>query len=283
MARTHKTLLLKVLLALSLWPSLSGISSYYYSMTPIKGGRIALSSFCTVALDIDPNITSAINGGSVSDGDAVSSYVERSANGDTWSESGTNRLTWKQNIINGRGVFRVDPTAGQRLKSSARQLLTAGSAFTIIADVYLNSFDQAYKYFGSFKGASGSASPSIAFSTNASYKDLYFGADVTWMVNRWTTISSITGAWKLIIVRYTGGTATSGSSYEAYSGSSQLTRTGTSGNDGDATYNLVGAYKTASNPYGWNGDIGRFVVCSNDIGSSGVTTAAAWNLQEYNF
>lgn len=250
----------------------------------VGNSQLALSSFCTVALDINPNITSAINGGTVSDGDSVSSYTEQSSNADSWTETTTNRPTWKQSILNGKGIFRFNPATQQRLKSSARQLITAGSAFTIYAVVYLTSFDQPYKYFGSFKGASGAASPSIAFSSNASYLDMFFGSDTTWAVNRWTTISSPTGAWKWIAIRYNGGTATTQSNYIGYNAGALLTRTGASGNDGDATYNLIGTYKASVHSYGWNGDIARYVLCSNDVGATGVTTSfAAYNLQEYAF
>lgn len=268
------------LFLIMLIPTILGNSWFY-----IPGSStLSLSSFCTVSLDINPGLTSSINGGSVSDGDSISTIVDQSSNAESWTESGTNRPIWKANILNGKGVIRVDPSAGQRLKSSARTLITAGSAFTIYAVIYLTSFDQQYKYFASFKGATSGASPSIAFSSNAGFKDLFFGSDTTWSVNRWTTISSPTGAWKWIAVRYNGGTATTQSNYFGYNAGSVLTRTGISGNDGDATNNLIGAYKTASNPYGWKGDIARFVLCSNDVGASGVTTSfAAYNLQEYNF
>lgn len=250
----------------------------------IGNSQLQLSSFCTVSLDINPNVTSSINSGSVSDGDSITSITDQSSNAEVWGETGTNRPTWKANILNGRGVIRIDPSTQQRLKSSARTLVSAGSAFTIYAVIYLTSFDQQYKYFASFKGASSGASPSVAFSSNAGFKDLFFGADTTWSVNRWTTISSPTGAWKWIAIRYNGGTATTQSNYFGYNAGAALTRTGITGNDGDASNNLIGAYKTASNPYGWNGDIARFVLCSNDVGDSGVTSSfAAYNLQEYNF
>ncbi len=258
-------------------PVLLGNSWFYVS------GSASLPNAANIILDMDGNATAGMNGGSVSDGDAITTYVERSSNAESWSESGTNRLIYKASILNGKGVFRIDPSQGQRLKSSARTLVSAGSAFTLYAVVYLTSFDQQYKYFGSFKGAASGSSPSIAFSSNAGFKDLFFGCDTTWMVNRWTTISSPTGAWKQIVLRYTGGSATSGSSYEAYNAGASLTRTGISGNDGDATYNLFGAYKTASNPYGWNGDIARFVLWNVDVGSGGISTIAAYNLQEYGF
>jgi len=258
-------------------PVIMGNSWFYVS------GSAALPNAANIILDMDGNATAGMNGGSVSDGDAISTYVERSSNAESWTESGTNRPTYKAGILNGKGVFRIDSSQQQRLKSSARTLVSAGSAFTLYAVLYLNSFDQAYKYFGSFKGAAAGSSPSMAFSSNAGYKDLFFGCDTTWMVNRWTTISSPTGSWKQIVIRYTGGTATSGTSYEAYSGGSNLTRTGVSGNDGDATYNLFGAYKTTSNPYGWNGDVARFVLWNVDVGSGGVSSIATYNLQEYGF
>lgn len=267
------------LMLLATIPLLMGNSWFY-----IGTSTLSLSSFCTVALDINPNISSAVNSGTPSDGDAVTSYVEQSSNGDTWGETGSNRPTWQTNELNGKAVFEFDSTAEQRLKSSARQLVTAGSAFTLYAVLYLTSFNQPYKYFGSFEGATSGASPSVAFSSNAGFKDLFFGSDTTWSVNRWTTISSPTGAWNWIAIRYNGGTATTQSNYIAYNLGAALTRTGVTGNDGDATFNLVGAYKTASNIYGWHGKIARYVLCSNDVGASGVTTSfAAYNLQEYNF
>jgi len=258
-------------------PVIMGNSWFYAS------GSVSLPNAANIILDMDGNATAGMNGGSVSDGDAISTYVERSSNAESWTESGTNRPTYKASILNGKGVFRIDSSQQQRLKSSARTLVSAGSAFTIYAVLYLNSFDQQYKYFGSFKGAASGSSPSMAFSSNAGYKDMFFGCDTTWMVNRWTTISSPTASWKQIVIRYTGGSATSGTSYEAYNGGSNLTRTGVTGNDGDATYNLFGAYKTGSNPYGWNGDIARFVLWNVDVGSGGVSTIASYNLQEYAF
>lgn len=258
-------------------PLLMGSSWFFVS------GGVSLPNAANIILDMDGNATAGMNGGSVSDADPISTYVERSSNAESWTESGTNRLIYKANILNGKGVFRINPSAQQRLKSSARTLISAGSAFTLYAVVYLNSFDQQYKYFGSFKGAASNSSPSIAFSSNAGFKNLFFGADNTWMVARWTTISSPTGGWKQIVLRYNGGTATSASNYEAYNAGSSLTRTSISGNDGDATYNLFGAYKTASNPYGWNGDIARFVLWNTDVGSGGVSSIAAYNLQQYGF
>lgn len=247
-------------------------------------GGVTIPNSANIILDMDGNATAGMNSGSVSDGDALSTYVERSTNAESWTESGSNRLTYKANILNGKGVFRIDPTASQRLKSSARTLVATNTAFTIYAVMNLTGgFDQAYKYFASFKGASGASSPSMGFSTNAGYKDFFWGCDTSWLVMRFTTISSPATGWKWVVLRYNGSGATTSSNYTAYNAGSSLTTTTVSGNDGDATYNLFGAYKTASNPYGWNGDIARFVLWNVDIGSGGVTTLASYNLQEYAF
>lgn len=248
------------------------------------GGVTALPNLANVVLDLDGNATAGMNGGSISDGDPISTYVERSTNAESWTESTTHRLTYKANILNGKGVFRIDPSTEQRLKSSARTLVASGSPFTIYAVLNLSGgFDQAYKYFFTTKGASGVSSPSMGFSTNASYKDFFWGCGTTFMVLRFTTIASPATGWKWIVLRYNGSGATTSSNYAAYNAGSVLTTTTTAGNDGDGTYNILGAYKTASNPYGWNGDIARLVMWDTDIGSGGVTTLTTVNSEQYAF
>lgn len=280
---TRRNVLLGVL-TLLLFPSFIGSASYYY-LTPLKviAGNV-LPNTGNITRDMNPQITTAFNGGSIADGDAISSYVDQSVNADSYTNTSTKRPTFKTNIVNGKNVFRFAAANQQNLLSSARTLLATNTPFTYYVVFNLSSFDQVYKFISSFKGASAAASPSLGVSTNASFKDFYFGCDGGgWMVWRATTISSIAGNWKYVVIRYNGSGASTIGNYAGSSNGSSLTLTSTTGNDGDATYNVFGGYKSTSSVYNFNGDIAREVLWNVDVGTSGVSQIASYNLATYGF
>lgn len=235
-----------------------------------------LPNSLTMSLWLDANYTPSINSGSPANTDPITAWVDRSPNAVTYSQATSGkRPTYATNQQNGRPAISFSNASQQNLTETTINTVSAGSAFTICVVAKLSSFAQPYMYMAVFKAAS--SNPSMALSTNASYKDMFFGDDTSasnkFAVNRFTTISNTTG-WNGYQIFYNGSGSTTASNYSGAVNSTSLTRTGTSGNDG-ATKNIVGSYKD-SVIYNWNGYIGEVMVFSSQLTGSDLT-----NLQTY--
>lgn len=235
-----------------------------------------LPSDLTISLWLDANRPSSINAGSPTTGDAVSTWVDRSPNAVSYTQgTGSKQPTWNTAIVNSKPALLFSAASQQNLTESTINTVAIGTACTVVIVAKLSSFDQAYKYMVCLKAVS--SNPSMALSSNASFKDMFFGDDVSainrWAVNRWTTISTPT-SWHYYQVFYNGSGASTASNYTGSVDTTALTRTVTAGNDG-ATKNIVGSYKDNS-VYNWNGYIAEVIVFSSQLTGSNLT-----NLQNY--
>lgn len=230
----------------------------------------------TMSLWLDANYTPSINSGAPANTDPITAWVDRSPNAVTYAQGTSGkRPTYATNQQNGRPAISFSNASQQNLTETTINTVSAGAAFTICVVAKLSSFSQAYMYMACFKASS--SNPSMALSTNASYKDMFFGDDVSasnkFSVNRFTTISGTT-SWHGYQIFYNGSGSNTATNYTGAYDSTSLTRTTTSGNDG-ATKNIIGSYKD-SVIYNWNGQIGEVMVFSSQLTGSDLT-----NLQTY--
>lgn len=277
----RKTTLLS-LLGLLFFPAITGNATYYYALTPMRSSRAALPAQANIVLKLEAFTTSTVNAGSPVDNDAVSTWTDQSSNAASYTQSTTSQKpTFKTNQINGKPALLFANASDQKLTSSTGTLVSTGSGFTIVPVVKHTSFPVAYNYFFNAKGASTASSPSAGFSSNASFKDLFFGCDTTYTVSRWTTLNNINTAWRYVVIQYNGSGAATGSNYNALDGTSALTRAATSGNDGDNTVNIIGGYKSASSLYSWEGYIAAFYIWNKKLDSSELSQLATFMTQEF--
>lgn len=235
-----------------------------------------LPSSLTMSLWLDANYTPSINSGAPANTDPITAWVDRSPNAVTYAQSTSGkRPTYATNQQNGRPAISFSQASQQNLTETTINTVATGTAFTIVVVAKLTSFVQAYMYMACFKSAT--SNPSMALSTNASYKDMFFGDDVSasnkYAVNRFTTISNLT-SWHGYQIFYNGSGSNTASNYTGSVDSTALTRTASSGNDG-ATKNIIGSYKD-SVIYNWDGQIGEVMVFSSQLTGSNLT-----NLQTY--
>lgn len=229
---------------------------------------------------LQANRQSSINSGAPADNDAVGTWVVSDPfDGTTVSltqSTAGSKPTFKLNQLNGMPVVRFNGAGsapGQFLSESSTNWLNRNASVAILFVVKCSAFPVAYQYLFCMKAGASTSNPSCGYSTNASYKDVFFGDDVSanpWAVNRFTSISNINTAYHYIYITYNGSGAGTASNYSASSDNSALTRTGTSGNDG-VQNNIIGNYKT-STIYGWTGDVAELLVLPSSVISSNYAT-----------
>lgn len=239
-----------------------------------------MPSASSLTLWLDANKPSSINSGTPSSGDAISSMADQSSNAASYTQSTSGkRPTWITNQLNGKPVMRFSAASQQNLIEATINTVSRTSAFTIVMVVKLSSFDQAYKYMLNAKASDCNAP--LAYSTNASYLDAFFGDDVSaqkFKVFRMTTISTPT-SWHYISVFYNGSGSTTMGNFSANLDTSALTLTSTSGNDGGGK-NIVGSYKD-SVIYNWNGDIAEVMIFNSQLTGSNLTDVQTYLNRKY--
>lgn len=246
----------------------------------VGGSAATLPATGNLILDLNADVPGSINAGSPSDGDAVGTWVDQSATALSFTQSTSGQKPlYKVNIINGKPALLFASASDQKLTSSTGALFASGTANTSVLVGQVTSFPTAYRYGYNFKGAATASSPSFGLSTNAGYLDFFFGCDTTFAVNRWTTLSNNT-SWHYIVVQYNGSTASTASNYNALDGTSAMTRTTISSNDGD-TSNIIGSYKTSGTSHSWNGYITRWLVWNKKLDSTELTTLATYMTAQY--
>lgn len=231
-----------------------------------------------VAAWLQANRKANINAGSPANNDLVDTWVSNNINASStssWTQSTTaSKPTYKTNILNGLPAIQFNGAGsapGTFLTESSTELLNRSGGRTVILVMQLTSFPVAYQYIMNFKTNGGA--PSMAYSTNASYKDFFFGDDVSgsqWKVQRYTTISNINN-FHYIIFTYNGGGATTIGNFAAKVDNVSLTQTATTGNDGTTGTNIIGNYKT-STIYGWTGYVVEMITLYTGTPSTNYAT-----------
>lgn len=252
-----------------------------------KSGVVPFSpnQISNLVLWLDASSPTTINAGSPVDGDQVSSWTDKSTNAVSYTQATSGKQPlYKTNIVNGKSAMLFANASGQLLKEAATTLISTGTGFTSFFVAKLTAFSQPYMYGYCFKQATSAVSPSFGYSSNAAYKDAFFGCDtggITWKVFRGTTLSNPTTTWNYVEVNYNGSGATTIGNFNMNFDTAAATLTSASSNDG-ATSNVIGSgFQLGTDTYSWNGYIAEWIVYNKLISAGERTNMQAYFLSKY--
>lgn len=226
-----------------------------------SGGAFTPKSISGLTVWLDGADNTVFNGGGTAVNlDKVGVWADKSTNNYQYSQAtSAKKGTFRTNIRNGLSAVQFANAAnGQWVAETAATLMATNQGFTFFWVANCTSFPNAFIYPFSWKGASVGASPSLGYSSDNSFKDIFWGCDTTWCVWRGISVTGPTSAWHYGTISYNGSGGSTTANFTANVDNAALSIISTAGNNGD-TANMVGGYQQGAITHNFEGYIGEYI------------------------